>query len=59
MELVVQDIKERRIKAGAHAMREPIHLDLQAVRHTILLFGITSGRISDGHGRCSVQERLG
>src|SRR5262249_11318779 len=33
VELVVQDVQERRIKAGRHAVREPVHLDLDAVRH--------------------------
>jgi hypothetical protein len=30
MELVVQNVKERGIKAGGHAVREPVHLDLDA-----------------------------
>src|SRR5579871_6119699 len=34
MELVMQNVKERGIKAGLDAMRQAIDLDLDAVRHT-------------------------
>src|SRR5262249_54151656 len=34
VELVVQDVQERRIKAGAHSMSEAVDLDLDAVRHS-------------------------
>src|SRR5271165_5405552 len=34
MQLVMQNVEKRRIKTRAHAMRKPVHADLQATRHT-------------------------
>ena len=35
VELVVQDVQERCVEARAHAVREPVHLDLDAARHSV------------------------
>src|SRR4029079_12933675 len=34
VELVVQDVEERRVKARGHRMNETVHLDLQLARHS-------------------------
>jgi hypothetical protein len=36
MELVVQNVEERSIKARLHPMGQAVHLDLDATRHTSL-----------------------
>src|SRR5207248_5429018 len=48
VELVVQDVQERRIEARGHAVHETVDLDLQLARHTTLHFLGRKARRGEG-----------